>query len=659
MLRIGTNLSRVDEYFAEGLIRGALAEAWRQDAPIWPAQAPQILHLRGSVVMSALSVPAFALFGPTTFAVRLSGIVFHLASLAALMLMAHRLFGRRAAILSGALWVLAPPALAKIAVLSYGDHVEGLVFVFAAVAAWVPWVEARGGRRAQGFLAGLATGLAISWHAQARLAVAVLALCCALLAPRRLLRADAFTGLLPGLLAGLFPLALGDWITAQPGLLVQGSGPVEAIADGLSLQRLDKWLRLWWHDVPRSLQYAWLPAAAILLALAAASALGLCGSTLARIRRGQADARAAALRAAIFVAYPLAFSVVFAASRFTYRPALDNAISVRYVLPIVPFLLLPIAIASARLLDAGRRVAGWLLVAPALALGAWGSLSTWDLDSMLREPARRAADFDVFANEHFAWGTLSAADRTELRRLELSLYGAPDQDARVSAFLRERADAGRYLALVERHDDLPAWTRPQRFNVPLPPARDPTTTTAAAQIVARLREAPPTLRPFVAAMAGEALGKRTPFDAAAGARVAVAAPDAASARELWRGLGRGFGGGGVLKHFDGRELRRRLATLPPAVDRREVAFGLGLRAGALVCAFLSGGDVLVQQSLQYLDPALHESFARGLGAGYRWRFLDPPAADLDSPAIERLLGLLPADLHAAWRAGFGGSPDAH
>jgi len=62
--------------------------------------------------------------------------------------------------------------------------------------------------------------------------------------------------------------------------------------------------------------------------------------------------------------------------------------------------------------------------------------------------------------------------------------------------------------------------------------------------------------------------------------------------------------------------------------------------------------------VRHLDPSLLPAFARGLGAAYRWRLLAPPAASLDSPAIRRLLALLPPKLEPDFRAGLGGSDAA-
>jgi hypothetical protein len=657
VLRTGTNLSRVDEHFQEGLVRGALAEALLRGAPVWWREAPQIPHIRGSVVMSLISVPAFVVFGPTTFAVRLSGILFHLAGLATLMLLVHRLFGRRAAVLTGALWVLTPPALAKIAVLSYGDHIESLPFVFAAAFVLLAWLEDQGGRRvALGLAAGVLAGLAMSWHAQARLGVLALLCSCALIAPRRMLRRDAFLGLAPGIALGLVPLAVGDWVTAQQGLMVMGSSPADVVSQGLVGSAFAKWRDFWLVDLAHALQFAFWPAAAALLLLAAGCGLGLGVRAAAAVRRGAEPARDVLRRSAFFVVYPIVFSAVYALSRFGVQHELDNAIQVRYVLPVLPILLLPIPIAGARLWDAGRRAAAAAVLGPALLLGAWGSLSTWDLPTILHEPARHAASFEYFGS-HLFYGTLTPAEREELRALAIGLYGDPEQDQRVRQYLNSHADADGVLELIARLDDKPAWTWPLRFGLP-PTGPDPRGARTEAQARQLLLRTPPRYRPYVGAGIARDAASASPYDPAFGNAVLRVGTTEEETRTLLRGYGQGVMSLGLPRFLDGRQVRARLSTLAPGVDLAEVAFGAGLRTGVLFNEFYPPGDRLVAEFLAHIGPDLHAAFARGLGAGYRWRFLVPPDAAQDSPAITRMLGLLPPELEASCRAGLGGSDAA-
>ena len=656
VLRVGTSLSRVDEYFAEGLVRAALTQAWIDGAPVWASEAPQLPHIRGSIVMSAIALPAFELLGSSTFAVRVGGILFHLAGLVTLVLLMHRLFGARAAVLSGALWVLAPPALAKIAVLSYGDHIESLPFVFATAWLALAWVADRSGRRTGlAFATGVVAALGIGFHAQARLGVAAVALLCAVLAPARLLRRDFWIGLLPGVLVGLIPLALGDWITARQGLLVQGESPLDMLGQK-GRSPLPKWLGFWRGDLAHSLQIPWTPAAYALWLLVAACAVGLLVAAARRVRTGRTTLRDAALRGGFLVAYPLLFSVAYACTRYVIFPELDNAIQVRYVLPAVPVLLLPIAVAGAALLDSGRKGLAALVVAPPLALGLWGSLSTWSPDAILHEPARNAVLWESW-NQHFAWGSMTPQQRAELRALELSLYGDATQDAKVSAYVSGHADPVREVELIDRFDDDPAWSRPLRFTLTIP-ASTLLSARSPDELVERYRQLPGAARPYVGSDAARQLASEKPPKPGLSAALLGAGLSPDETRVLLRAYGQGLTASILPRFFQGTEMARRLSQLPDVGDRRELAFGSGLRMGVLVHEFYEVGDRMVREYVKHVDPALLPAFARGLGAAYRWRFLAPPAADLDSPAVRRLLTLLPPQLEPDFRAGLGGSDAA-
>ena len=643
VLRLGTTLSRVDEQNPEELYRGALAQAWVEGAPVWPGEAPQVEHLRGSLLVSALAVPLFAALGPTTFALRQSGLIFHLAGLLLFMLLAHRLFGRRAALLAGALFVLAPPALAKIAALSYGDHMESVPFVCAAALAMYAWLE----ERRSALLAGLALGLAMSWHAQARLAALVLLAVAVAAAPRRLLGREGGLGLLPGLLLGLMPMAALDAWTARPGWLVFGADPLEQVVEHAGLARGAKWLGFWLTDLPGSLQFPWPLAGPAFCALAALAIGGLA----ARALRPAAGAPVAATeperprlwpRLAFLAGYPLVFSLAYAFSRFAITLGTSNAIQSRFVLPVVPFvLLLPLAVAGARLLEHRRRAAAALLVGPALLLGAAGSLSTWDLDSLAHEPARRAVHWETVAR-HLQWGALDDSGRAELRALERSLYGDPRQRELTEDFVERHADPCRFVALVMRFDDQPAWTAPLRFE--LPGLAQPVTP-------AELASLPRELRPWAAATIGGQAGvarrrSECPSDLAALARLWT---DDESL-QLSRGYGRGLASVRP-QSLDGAAVAARLAAPPPGVDARQAAFGYGLRAGSVVHAFYRPGDRLVTEFTAHADPALLAPFARGVGTGYRWRLLHPGADTSQSPAVARLVALLPPGLEPELRAG--------
>jgi hypothetical protein len=662
VLRLGTDLSRVDEYYGEGLYRGTLAQALVEGAPLWPAYLPEIPHVRGSVAIGVLAAPFYAIFGPTTASLRIAGILFHLAAVATWMLLVHRRLGARASVLAGALFVLAPPGLAKLSVLSYGDHIESFAFFAGAAALALDWIEDRTGRR---FLLAAATGVcvgvAIGFHAQAILGIAALGATCAVLSPLRLLRRDFWLGFVPGLAVGLVPLFVGNAVTGKNALLLWGRSPTSHLTAGGLEEKLEKLATLWKDDFATSFQLERKALAYATLLLSAACLAGLAIATFRRWRRGQTTLRGIAARAGFFVAYPAVFSVAYAASGSEIQTTEStlNALDVRYTQPVIPFLLLPIAVAGARLLQSGRRALAIAVVGPALALGAYGSLSTWHVPTILREPARRGYLWEYFTH-HLLYGTLDDRERAELHALEGELDGAPDRDAQIGGWLVGRADPMAALELIRRLDSSAAWTYPLRYlphflALGLPPED------SAESRVRWIRRSPPALRPHCAAGAGSRAASAEPFDpeeapalirGVEGAEVKIAVP-------------RGFGHGllevadlGRVRFWRGPIAAARLETLPGEAEQDDAAFGLGFRIGSLLSEFFAPGDEIVGKVLGHFHRRRHGAFVRGLGAGYRLRFLDPPQAGLESPAVRRILTLLPDELEPDFRAGLGGASES-
>lgn len=623
-LRVATSLSRVDEYYLEGLVRGRLTQSWIEDAPVWPGRAPQIPHLRGSVVVSAMAIPFFHLFGPTTFAIRVPGILFHLASLATFLWMVHQLFGRRAAMCAGAGFVLAVPSLAKIAVLSYGDHIESLPFLCATIALAAKYrSEGTGGRRSTAFLLGIVVGLGICWHAQSRLGV-VAAMGGAILAyPSILLRGSLYRAFLPGAILGLIPLAVGDWFTARLGLAVMEVSATDVARELVARTAILKWCLLWIVDLPRSLQYTPQAIGSLVIATAIGSAVVLF---LRRLRDGRAVVLHAVRRAAPILAYVFAFSLAYAGTRFDIAHGTDNAIEVRYILPVVPFVLLPIPLLIAAWWDSGRtRSAAALALGSGLVFAA-GSLSTIDLASILHEPPRSAVPWHANA-DHFCYGSLDDTNKERLRRLEVSLYGSRTQEQVVNNWMADRADANGVIDLIERHDDNPARLRPLLYALQL------------NQIDLRFRNAapPPHLRVFAFAQTGRSLGAVRDFDPETAARVLERCQDHRERRYFAAGLGVGFALGLDPRMGPEYAIETRLSRLPADIAPTDVAFGCGVLVGSRASAHYPGEKLLIEQFRTATEPSLWPAFARGLGAGYSARFLEPVARDLDAPSIRRIL----------------------
>jgi hypothetical protein len=109
---------------AEELIRGVAAQEML-DGPLLPVLDYRVNDFSGgSLVIALIAVPFFALLGPTVVALRLATLPFALLACASAFWMLERYFGRRAARIGAALTACLPPGYALIGSTAYGTHIE-------------------------------------------------------------------------------------------------------------------------------------------------------------------------------------------------------------------------------------------------------------------------------------------------------------------------------------------------------------------------------------------------------------------------------------------------------------------------------------------------------------------------------------------------------
>ncbi|MBL8692463.1 MAG: glycosyltransferase family 39 protein [Planctomycetes bacterium] len=665
VLRIGTNLSRVDENPAEGLYRGTLAYAFTLGMPVWPTHWYEISHVPGSFVVSLLATPFYALFGPTTFALRMAGTVFHLAGVAAWYCLLYRRLGRRAALFGTSPFVLAPAGFAKMAVLSYGDHCESLPFFLAAALFAMEWAHGRSPRLlAHAFAAGIFVSFGIGFHLQGALGVGAVAATSFLLSLPRYREPrfyfEIFCGFLPGVVVGALPPLLGYFATGKSSIMLWGYSPTNHLAASDSV---GKFLDLWRDGFAFAFQtpFRWLADGTLLASYGAALALGALA--MAERRRTGRSLREIFAAGGFFWTYPAVFAFVYArsSSAFQVEGGLKNALEVRYVLPVLPFLLLPLPLLAARFADRGRRAAAALVFVPFLGVGAYGSLSTWDIETILREPARRGYLWEEF-NGHFLYAALSEPNRAALRETERTHRGDKDSEFQISGFLQSRAELSKVIETIRRYDDAPEWTLPLRYippRIPLAPPPGFTPSSAGSW----LGQLPARQRAFACVAIGAALvtsGDPRRHDLSP----LLAATTPADHQLIARGVGLSLldlfppGVPARPRFFRGAFAAARVTPLPEVLARADIGFGFGFRLGKVVNAYYLPGDLITEQAQSGFPESWQEGFARGLGAGYRMRFLTPPPGDLDTPAVRHVVSILRPRLVPAFRAGFSGSPDA-
>jgi hypothetical protein len=470
----------------------------------------------------------------------------------------------------------------------------------------------------------------------------------------------------PGLAVGALPALLVYAVTGTSAFSLWGSSPLdhlaaEAAQRGPPPDAVAKLVDLLRDGYTWTLQYEQRALGDATLLLAAACALGLLVAAARAWRRGTERAPELVLRGGFFVIYPAVFSAAYAVSSGSFKIMEDtlNAIDVRYAMPVVPFLLLPIGLAAARLHESGRRIAGVVLLAPALALGLWGSLSTWSLDAILREPARRGFLWESF-DGHLVWGALPEAQRTALDAATRDIADRGERDQAAIRFVLNNTSPELWFAELRACDDTPAWTWPLRYRAPVgsPPKAG---LKAYASWLAPLSKS---LRPFAFAAASSELAGAEAFSDTAMRALMNSASGEHERRATLRGFGDGLilmrrnGRVTLLRFYDEKPVLERIRNLPDWMDRDEVLFGLGFRVGRIIHEFYAYGDPIMLRTLAALPPDLRIPFVRGLGAGYRMRFLAPPPAALGSPAVMRITTRLSPDLEAHFRAGLGGAETA-
>ncbi|MBC8451398.1 MAG: hypothetical protein H8D72_01685 [Planctomycetes bacterium] len=118
-----------------GLLDGINAELEALDeAPVGYEALFYHAYEGGGFVHALLTVPAFALFGPSLLAHKVVAIGFELFVLLAGFLLAREVFGARAGIPFCLLWIFSPLAFQEIAPLNLGIHYQALLFQFGVAA---------------------------------------------------------------------------------------------------------------------------------------------------------------------------------------------------------------------------------------------------------------------------------------------------------------------------------------------------------------------------------------------------------------------------------------------------------------------------------------------------------------------------------------------
>jgi hypothetical protein len=447
----------------------------------------------GSLVVSLVAVPLYALLGTSIVVLKLVPLLFHLLSVAALYFAVRRLAGPRAAFLAALLLAASPPGYSIHALTAFGTHVEANALSMALLALFLStWWRDDGEHPPLGraFLWGVLAGFSIYFGYIVLLTLAALVTARFLCDKLFFLRRDALVAL-GGVLVGLAPWFAYNVPRGFPGLAIYGrslgAAPLPRAESAGVGERLVDLAR---HGFPDAAFFRALGpisghtqnivygAGILLLALGVLWPLRARLVPLARAALRRRTSPAEISFAPLLLLQPLLFLAAYALTDFKLGDPPESVVAYRYVHVVWPWLFAAAGITLDGAIRAGGARASIAHAAHAVlvALGLVGTL-------LLVSPANRWSDLATPGYSYPAFGRfvvltfdqepetiLAAIDRAEELRsaeeLDEMLFGMgmqlkessrpmPQAGLRLREF-RERAEGLR----SEIHAHVPARYQP-------------------------------------------------------------------------------------------------------------------------------------------------------------------------------------------------------
>lgn len=219
-------------FYGEELGKGGVAKALLDRPDIPYHQLAYAYHEGGGFVICHLRAAAFLLVGESLLAAKLVALATASMVLAAGYVLAAEAFGKRAALVFGALFVLCPDAWVKFSLVSIGTHFEALFFQGAILAATFRILRAGGERVRDWFLLGLACGFGLYFSLVALGAIGAAGLMLIVGLRARLFGRGLVAGVL-GAGIGAIPLFLMLARVGLDAVRVRGFGVVERARPGV------------------------------------------------------------------------------------------------------------------------------------------------------------------------------------------------------------------------------------------------------------------------------------------------------------------------------------------------------------------------------------------------------------------------------------------
>ena len=362
-------------FYGEELEKGTAGLLMLEGLPVPHHQLAYHAYEGGGFVASHLAAVGFWLLGPSLLVHKLIALGWQLLLLVAVVQLARRCFGARAALWSGLLLALAPACYQRLGLIDLGIHFEACAFL-ALVLGLGARVLLDGDERPRTHaLLGLAVGLGTYYSYQVPVAALWVLVLLVVRSPRRLVDARGLAGL-AGTAVGALPLLAMYALEGSAVFDVHGSA---LVAGGEGPSNLEKSLEL--------LRSLFVEAPPLELATAWAWALGFVVATAALL--GAPARRGAVL---LMGGYLASFLGVYLSSGFVQGRITHDFLLLRLV-PLWLFAALLVAGGLARLEELGRRGLARGVGGSLLAVGLLGSLAS----ALAGSPASPGANLALLA----------------------------------------------------------------------------------------------------------------------------------------------------------------------------------------------------------------------------------------------------------------------
>lgn len=414
-LRLAVLFSYLDKlYEEEELYRGTVAREIIRGPliPLWEYLDYQVEYFPGgTLVVGILAAPFFMLFGQTYISLKLVGLLFALGTFIVWFLFLDKFFNRRAAIISSLFFIFCPPFYTKMSLITWGAHPEANLFTVLSLFIFyrIFFHANTGGKSIDFFWLGLCAGFAF-WFVQTYLLTFAFMLLCWFALDRGFLLKKTFYIFAGGCLLGFSPGIFYELFYKRGIFGINGSNTFLEFAFcdiGSFLPRVSSFLS---NDLPNSFLFSsgagnylyyflFLSAFSFLSWLNRKSLSIFLGRILYPVSLKEIKLLPGSIsKESLFLVYPALFVLIYGLSSYTLDPEhWRDYIGYRYVIPLIPFILVICAIFLERIYQ--KRFVFYLFLSFILGLGLFGNLGLIPLENFGRYFQDRGYSYGIIGDK--------------------------------------------------------------------------------------------------------------------------------------------------------------------------------------------------------------------------------------------------------------------